>query len=153
MGESVKENNLKVRSYSFFESLYEKYKWIKPIKHRCFDKEYTSHPLKEPSSRRDILIMIDGTSHDWFQNGKKSSLHLAIDDSIGELLCGWFMPTECLEGYVHMLKILVTKHGIPENTYCDKHNILINPKDGELTNFGYMREDLGTYIIAAYPSD
>ena len=145
----VKENNLKVRSYSFYESLYEKFHWIKPIKHKCFNKEYETHPLREPSPQRGILIMIDGTPHDWFQNGKKSSLHLAIDDATGEALCGWFMPTECLEGYVHMLKILVTKYGIPENIYCDKHTILISPKDGNLTNFGHMCEDLGINIIAA----
>ena len=149
MAKVVKENNLKVRSYSFYESLYEKFHWVKPIKHKCFNKEYEYHPLREPSPRRGILIMIDGTPHDWFQNGKKSSLHIAIDDATGELLCGWFMPTECLEGYVHMLEILVTKHGIPENIYCDRHTILINPKDGELTNFGYMCEDLGINIIAA----
>ena len=149
MAKVVKENNLKVRSYSFYESLYEKFHWVKPIKHKCFNKEYESHPLREPSPRRGILIMIDGTPHDWFQNGKKSSLHIAIDDATGELLCGWFMPTECLEGYVHMLKILVTKYGIPENIYCDRHTILINPKDGELTNFGHMCEDLGINIIAA----
>ena len=59
------------------------------------------------------------------------------------------MPTECLEGYVHMLEILVNKYGIPENFYSDKHTILINPKDGELTNFGHMCEDLGINIIAA----
>ena len=75
MKDIVKENNLKVRSYSFFKSLYEKYKWIKPIKHRRFNKEYNSHSLREPSPRRGILIMIDGTPHDWFQTGKKSSLH------------------------------------------------------------------------------
>ena len=40
----VKENNLKVRSYSFYESLYEKFLWIKPIKHKCFNKEYETHP-------------------------------------------------------------------------------------------------------------
>ena len=149
IAEVVKENNLKVRSYSFYESLYEKFYWIKPIKHKCFNKEYESHPLREPSPRNGILIMIDGTPHDWFQNGRKSSLHLAIDAATGEALCGWFMPTECLEGYVHMLKILVTKYGIPENIYCDRHTILINPKDGELTNFGHMREDLGINIIVA----
>lgn len=149
MSKIVKENNLKVRSYSFFETLYERFNWIKPIKHKCFNKEYESHPLREPSPQRGILIMIDGTPHDWFQNGKKFSLHLAIDDATGEALCGWFMPTECLEGYVHMLEILVTKHGIPENIYCDRHTILINPKDGELTNFGHMCEDLGINIIAA----
>lgn len=145
----VKENNLKVRSYSFYESLYEKFHWIKPIAHRCFNKDYDSHPLREPSPQRGILIMIDGTPHDWFQNGRKSSLHLAIDDATGEALCGWFMSTECLEGYVHMLEILVTKYGIPENIYCDKHTILISPIDGNLTNFGHMCEDLGINIIAA----
>ena len=149
MAKIVKENNLKVRSYSFYESLYEKFHWIKPIAHRCFNKEYDSHHLREPSPQRGILIMIDGTPHDWFQNGRKSSLHLAIDDATGETLCGWFMPTECLEGYVHMLEILVTKYGIPENIYCDKHTILISPIDGNLTNFGHMCEDLGINIIAA----
>lgn len=145
----VKENNLKVRSYSFFENLYRKEGWKSPIKHKRFNKEYETHPLREPSPKRGILIMIDGTPHDWFQNGKKYSLHLAIDDATGEALCGWFMPTECLEGYVYMLEILVTKHGIPENIYCDRHTILINPKDGKLTQFGYMCEDLGINIIAA----
>lgn len=149
MSKIVKENNLKIRSYSFYESLYEKFKWVKPVKHKCFNKEYETHPLREPSPQRGVLIMIDGTPHDWFQNGRKSSLHLAIDDATGESLCGWFMPTECLEGYVHMLEILVTKYGIPENIYCDKHTILINPKEGELTSFGHMCEDLGINIIAA----
>lgn len=149
MTQIVEENNLRIRSYSFYESLYERFKWVKPIKHKCFNKEYNMHPLREPSPRRGILIMIDGTPHDWFQNGRKSSLHLAIDDATGEALCGWFMPTECLEGYVHMLEILVTKYGIPENFYSDKHTILINPKDGELTQFGQMCEDLGINMIAA----
>lgn len=144
-----KKNNLKERSYSFYESLYEKFHWIKLNKHKCFNKEYETHPLREPSPQRDILIMIDGTPHDWFQNGKKLSLHIAIDDATGELLCSWLMPTECLEGYVHMLEILVTKYGIPENFYSDKHTILISLKDGNLTNFGHMCEDLGINIIAA----
>ena len=145
----IKENNLQKRSYSFFENLYRKEGWKSTIKHKCFNKEYERHPLREPSLRRGILIMIDGTPHDWFNNGRKSSLHIAIDDATGELLCGWFMPTECLEGYVHMLKILVTKHGIPENLYSDKHTILISPIDGNLTQFGQMCEDLGINMIAA----
>ena len=145
----VKENNLQKRSYSFFENLYRKEGWKSTIKHKCFNKEYERHPLREPSPRRGILIMIDGTPHDWFDNGRKSSLHIAIDDATGELLCGWFMPTECLEGYVRMLEILVTKHGIPENLYSDKHTILISPIDGNLTQFGQMCEDLGINMIAA----
>ena len=149
MAKVVKEDNLKIRSYSFYESLYEKYHWIKPIKHKAFNKDYESHPLREPSPKKGILIMIDGTPHDWFQNRKQHSLHLAIDDATGETLCGWFIPTESLEGYVRLLQILVTKYGMPENIYCDKHTILVNPKDDELTQFGYMCEDLEINIIAA----
>ena len=74
MKDIVKQNNLKVRSYSFYESLYEKFNWVKPIKHKCFNKEYDSHPIREPSPQRDILIMIDDTLYNWFQNGKKYSL-------------------------------------------------------------------------------
>ena len=47
------------------------------------------------------------------------------------------------------VEILVTKHGIPENLYSDKHTILISPIDGNLTQFGQMCEDLGINMIAA----
>ena len=149
MKKIVIEYNLKERSYSFFESLYKKEKWKSPIRHKDFSKNYINHPLREPSPKRGILIMIDGTPHDWFENGKMFSLHLAIDDATGEILCGWFMPTECLEGYVHLLYLLITKHGIPENIYSDRHCILIAIKDGELTQFGHMCNDLGINQIAA----
>ena len=75
MAKVVIENNLKVRSYSFYKTLYNKFLCIKAIKHRVFNKEYESYLLRELSLRRGILIMIDGTPHDWFQNGKKYSLY------------------------------------------------------------------------------
>lgn len=146
--EDVYKYNLKKRSYSFFKDLYRNNGWKSPRKHRCF-KGKDSHPLREPSPRRGILIMIDGTPHDWFGNGKKFSLHLAVDDATGEILAGWFMTTECLEGYCHMLKILIEKHGIPENIYSDKHTIFKSPVDGNLTQFGRICEDLGINMIFA----
>ena len=146
--EDINKYKLKKRSYSFFKDFYRNNNYISPRKHRCF-KGKDSHPLREPSPRRGILIMVDGTPHDWFENGQKFSLHLAIDDATGEILAGWFMPTECLEGYCHMLKILVEKHGIPENIYSDKHTILKSPVDGNLTQFGRMCEQLGINLIFA----
>ena len=80
---------------------------------------------------------------------KKFSLHIAVDDATGEILAGWFMPNECLEGYCHMLKILIEKHGIPENIYSDKHTIFKSPIDGNLTQFGRMCEELGINMIFA----
>ena len=97
------------------------------------NKEYDTHPLREPYPQIGILIMIDGTPWCWWW-----------------IIMWLFMPTECLEGYVHMLEILVTKYGILENFYSDENTILICPKNKEnLTDFGYMCEDLGINIIAA----
>ena len=146
--EDIYKYNLKKRSYSFFKDFYRNNGYVSPRKHRCF-KGKDSHPLRDSSPRRGILIMIDGTPHDWFENGKKFSLHLAVDDATGEILAGWFMPTECLEGYCHMLKILIEKHGIPENIYSDKHTIFKSSVDGNLTQFGRICEELGINMIFA----
>ena len=146
--EDIYKYDLKKRSYSFFKDFYRNNGYVSPRKHRCF-KGKDSHPLREPSARKGILIMIDGTPHDWFENGKKFSLHLAVDDATGEILAGWFMPTECLEGYCHMLRILIEKHGIPENIYSDKHTIFKSPVDENLTQFGRICEELGINMIFA----
>ena len=148
MLEDIHKYGLKQRSYSFFKSLYHNNKIKSPRRHRFLDGK-NNHPLRDPSLRRGILVMIDGTPHDWFENGKKFSLHLVIDDATGEILAGWFMPTECLEGYCHMLKILITKHGIPENIYSDKHTIFKSPIDGNLTQLGRMCEEFGINMIFA----
>lgn len=149
MKKTVEENNLKLRSYSFYEALFKQERWVSPIKHKEFAKNYITHPLREPSPRRGILIMIDGTPHDWFQNGHNFSLHLAIDDATGEILAGWFMPNECLEGYVQLLYLLLTEYGIPENIYSDRHAILIPIKENGSTHFGSICKDLGINQIAA----
>jgi len=146
--EDIYKYYLKKRSYSFFKNLYKNNNIKSPRRHRCF-KGKNAHPLREPSTRRGILIMIDGTPHDWFENGKKFSLHLAIDDATGEVLAGWFMPAECLEGYCHMFKILISKHGVPENVYSDKHTIFKSPVDGNLTQLGRMCQEFGINIIFA----
>ncbi len=82
--EDVYKFNLKKSSYSFFKDFYRNNGYKSPRKHRSF-KGKDSHPLREPSPRRGILIMIDGTPHEWFENGKNFSLHLAIDDATGEI--------------------------------------------------------------------
>ena len=142
---------LKIRSYSFFQSLYKRFGWKSPFKRRLRSKR-SSHSLREPMPKRGMLIMIDGTPHDWFQNGVKFSLHLAIDDATGELLCGWFSKEETLTSYCSLLLILITKYGIPENIYSDKHTIFKSSVEYNLTTFGKICEDLGiNHIFANSP--
>ena len=147
--DDVKKYNLKVRSKSFFQQLYKKEGWKSPIKHKCFNNDKTIHPLRNPSPRTGMLIMTDGTPHDWFQNGNTASLHMTLDDATDKILSGYFMPTECQLGYCHAFKLMLEKNGIPQVIYSDRTTILWNPKDGELTQVGRMLDELGIELIYA----
>ena len=141
--------NLKVRSKSFFQQLYKKEGWKSPIKHKCFKHNEDVHSLRDPMPRRGMLIMTDGTPHDWFQNGNTASLHMTLDDATDKILSGYFMPTECQLGYCHAFKLMLEKNGIPQAIYSDRTTILWNPKDGELTQVGRMLDELGIELIYA----
>ena len=147
--DDVKKYNLKVRSKSFFQQLYKKEGWKSPVKHKSFKNDSNQHPLRNPSPRRGILIMTDGTPHDWFGNGKLFSLHMTLDDATDEILSGWFMPTECQLGYCYAFKIMFEKYGLPQSIYSDRTTILWNQKDGELTQVGRMLDELGIELIYA----
>ena len=147
--DDVKKYNLKVRSKSFFQQLYKKEGWKSPVKHKSFKNDSNQHLLRDPSPRRGILIMTDGTPHDWFGNGKLFSLHMTLDDATDEILSGWFMPTECQLGYCYAFKIMFEKYGLPQSIYSDRTTILWNQKDGELTQVGRMLDELGIELIYA----
>lgn len=149
----VKKYNLKVRSKSFFQQLYKKEGWKSPIKHKCFDNNKDNHPLRDPMPRRGMLIMTDGTPHDWFSNGNKFSLHMTLDDATGEILSGWFTPTETQLGYCYAFKIMFEKHGIPQVIYGDRTTILWNQKDGNRTQTARMLDELGIELIYANTSE
>lgn len=150
--DEVKKYNLKVRSKSFFQHLYKKEGWKSPIKHKCFKGNKDVHSLRDPSPRTGMLIMTDGTPHNWFQNGHLASLHMTLDDADDKILSGWFLPTECQLGYCYAFKIMLEKYGIPQSIYSDRTTILWNPKDGNLTQVGRMLDELGVELIYANTS-
>lgn len=144
----VLEYNLKKRSKSFFQQLYKKEGWKSPIKHKNFNGK-DIHPLREPSPRTGMLILTDGTPHDWLGNGHKFSLHMTLDDATGEIKSGWFTPNESMLGYCYAFKIMIEKYGIPDSMYSDRTTILWDPKDGNLTQVGRMLDELGINLIYA----
>jgi hypothetical protein len=149
----VKLYHLKKRSYSFFHTLFKKQLWISPIKRRKQKGFGREHLLRSPSPRRGMLIQLDGTPFDWFQDGRMFTLHLAVDDATTEVLSGWFTENECQSGYCHVMKLLLQKYGIPLAIYSDKHSIFKNHhKNENLTQFGMMMDDLGIELIFANTS-
>lgn len=96
-----------------------------------------------------MLIMTDGTPHDWFGNGIKFSLHMTLDDATGEILSGWFTPNECQLGYCYAFKIMFEKHGIPQVIYADRTTILWDSKEDSQTQVARMLDELGIELIYA----
>ncbi len=81
----VKKYNLKKRSKSFFQQLYKTEGWKSPIKHRNFNGK-NIHLLREPSPRRGILIMTDGTPNEC------QSFHLYLSQIKGVILFQIVLP-------------------------------------------------------------
>lgn len=86
------------------------------------------------SSAEGMLIQIDASTHDWLEErGPWLALHGAIDDATGKILGLHFRPTEDATGYFRMLECVLTKHGLPQALYSDRHTIFLSPKDGKLS--------------------
>lgn len=147
--DDVIKYNLKLRSKSFYQQLYKKEGWKSPIKHKNFKNNKEIHSLREPVPRRGILIMADGTPHDWFETGENFSLHLTLDDATSEVLSGWFMPSECTLGYCYAFKIMLEKHGIPQIIYADRTSILWTEVENNRTQVARMLDELGIELIFA----
>lgn len=67
-----------------------------PRKHRP-PKRHRRRPRKP---QRGMLVLIDGSNHDWLEGrGPRLVLLAAIDDATGEILAALFRPSEDFEGY------------------------------------------------------
>ena len=142
----VKKYNLKVRSKSFFQHLFKTQGWKSPIKHKTFKHNEDPHSLRESSPQSGMLVMTDGTPHDWFGNGIKWSLHMTLDDATGKILSGWFTPNESQLGYCYAF---IIKNGLPEIIYADRTSILWDSKENQRTQVARMLDELGIELIFA----
>lgn len=83
---------------------------------------------RERSSRMGFMLLIDGSLHDWLEGrGPKMCLIGAIDDATSTVVHLRFWPTECLAGYLRMLRDVTDEYGVPEALYHDRHTILCSP--------------------------
>lgn len=145
----VKKYNLKVRSKSFFQHLFKTQRWKSPIKHKTFKHNEDPRSLREPSPQTGMLVMTDGTPHDWFGNGIKWSLHMTLDDATGKILSGWFTPNESQLGYCYAFKLMFIKNGLPEVIYADRTSILWDSKENQRTQVARMLDER-RYKIKTY---
>ena len=78
-------------------------------------------PRNERPNEGD-LIQIDASLYDWFMNGKKLTLHGAIDDATHKIVALYFCVNECLLGFYQLLLQIFIRTGgrLPCAIYSDR---------------------------------
>lgn len=118
-------------------------------------KKKAVHQMRERRSKYGELIQIDGSPHDWFENrGPKCTLIVFVDDATSKLIYLKFENTETTWAYLDGVRSTISKEGIPQAYYSDRHGIFkVNqPKalsgDG-MTQFGRIIKAIGIKSICA----
>jgi hypothetical protein len=81
------------------------------------------HPRRPRRPNFGELVQLDASQHDWFCNGSKTYLHIAIDDATSVILAGYFCSQETLTGYFELLHQVLASYGIPSAFYTDRRTI------------------------------
>lgn len=92
-----------------------------------------SHHRRKRKKREGILIQIDATPFEWFDDGVKHTLHGAIDDATGKVVGLFLTKNECLLGYFAVIRQMVLRFGIPVSIYSDRHSIFVSPKADKIS--------------------
>ncbi len=111
-----------------------------------------AHPRKERCKYFGELIEMDASSLKWFGN-VVTHLHLAIDNSTGKIVGGYFDYQETLNGYYNVFFQILVNYGIPLAFLTDRRTVFeyesCKKKDENknvLTQFGYACKNLGTEL-------
>ena len=88
----------------------------RPTKHR---------KRRERKAQEGWMVLWDGSPHQSFgQTLPPCCLMAAIDDATGTVLAARFFAFEGSEGYLWLLRQIVTRYGIPISIYQDRHGSL-----------------------------
>ena len=122
-----------------------------------------NHHRRKRKPKKGMLIQMDATPFEWFNDDNRYALHGAIDDASGEIVGLYMTKNECLHGYLEITRQMILNHGIPACIYTDKHTIFRSPNASKIsleeqlngkvindTQFGRAMRELGIATITAH---
>lgn len=111
-----------------------------------------AHPRQPRCQYFGEEIQMDACKHIWFGNSY-SHLHLALDDSTGNIIGAYFDKEETLNGYYNVTKQFLTNYGIPYLIKTDKRTVFEYKRKGTskleedtFTQFAYACHQLGIQL-------
>jgi transposase len=152
----------------FYEKLKEEhgvgqsYTWVKTALQEAGlverSKKRGSHRKRRP--RRPLpgmMLHIDASEHDWFQDGRKYELIVILDDATSEIYYAQLVEAESTRSMLSALREVVKQRGVFCSLYSDRAgHFFVTPKAGQkvdktrLTQVGRALHELGIKMIPAY---
>jgi transposase len=134
--------------------------WLKKEGEWTKHRKRTAHRSRR--TRRSCfgaMLQMDGSIHDWFENGTEVCLMDAVDDGTGKGY-GLFDTGETTDVALRVLYDWINKYGIPQSVYSDRKSLFYTERvpniqeqlDGvePLTEFGKVCKEMGIEMIFAY---
>lgn len=113
---------------------------------------------RAPKEHFGELVQLDGSHHDWFENGKRTCLLDLVDDATGRTMSR-MEEEETTEGAMRIVWGWIVRYGIPRALYVDRKTVYITDREptveeqladaAPLTAFGKACAALGIEIIPA----
>ena len=119
---------------------------------RCIVAIEDAHPRRARCAYFGEMIQMDASLHLWYGD-TKSQLHIAIDDSTGAIVGGYFDKQETLKGYYNIFHQILVDYGIPYMFFTDRRTVFEykqkkapTTEEDTFTQFGYACKQLGVEI-------
>ncbi len=114
-----------------------------------------AHPRKARSKYFGEVIQMDACEHQWVAGAEKWHLHAAIDDATNEVVGWWFDYQETLNGYYHVLYMVLKLYGVPLCFHTDRRTVFEynrrskpEPEKDTYTQFSAACKTLGIQIVS-----
>lgn len=122
------------------------------------DKQRKKHrKRRERRPLEGMMLHMDGSTHQWFQDGRYYDLITVMDDATSEVYCSRLVDEESTRTVMECLRHVVEKKGLFCQLYTDRgSHFFKTPKAGEpvdrqsLTQVGRAMRELGVQLIPSY---
>jgi len=122
------------------------------------DARRRPHRMRRPRrAMRGMLLHIDGSKHQWFQDDRWHDLIVVMDDATGDIYYAQLVEEESTRTVMDGLLEVIQNWGIFVALYSDRgSHFFVTPKAGQkvdphrLTQVGRALKELGIRMIPAY---
>lgn len=137
------EDGLQVNHETLREWLLKENLWHKQRKRSPYRRQ------RECRAQFGELVQIDGSIHDWLNEGKHSCLINMVDDATSKTHA--FLATgETTVGVLITIWQWIERYGIPFALYVDLKTVYVSPKNKSFSHIEKACKKLGIIIIKAY---